>query len=265
MELEANLREDNFPFLSALFSEMKPEPNPEENLDLNSHFFHPPSPHDYKPNTLFQNSLHNFDNHHHHHSRGIDLNYSDQYHHHHLSSPLLGDHLGGSCTTIEGSSSNPFCGIDLTTIERFNPFDACYNHQPDHPNHVNVFPYVPAAAVSLQDSQKAVMHGGWGDYDDVSPRRHQDSHHHQIPAVQLPGAAQPASCIQLPPLINFQEIESAATPGVMLPPADEYSSNITQSQNELQKKKRLYMKKASKQEREAMIIKGQWTPQEDRF
>lgn len=109
------------------------------------------------------------------------------------------------------------------------------------------------------------MHGGWGDYDDVSPRRHQDPHHHQIPAVQLPGAAQPASCIQLPPLINFQEIESAATPGVMLPPADEYSSNITQSQNELQKKKRLYMKKTSKQEREAMIIKGQWTPQEDRF
>nr|WRO64667.1 MYB transcription factor protein [Rosa persica] len=254
MELEASIREENFPFLSALFSGMKPKPHP-GNLDLNTCFFKPYSPDgDYKPNTLFENPSH-FEN---QASRGIDLNYSDQYH---QSSPLLrGNHFDG--TTVEGSSSNPFCGIDLATMEGFNPFDACYN-QPYHHHHpnqqandVNVFPYAPAvSAVSYADSQKAVMHGGWG---------HQDHHNnHQIPDLQpLPVAAQAASYVQLPPLVNFQDIQSA-TPGVTL--ADEYSRSITPLANDLRKKKRHYMNKTSKEEREVMIIKGQWTPPEDRL
>nr|WRO64662.1 MYB transcription factor protein [Rosa persica] len=263
-------REGNFSFLSTLLSGMKPEPHP-ENVDLNTRLFKPPSPNgDYKPNTLFENPFH-FEN---QDSRGIDLNYSDQCH---QSSPLLsGNHVGG--TTVEGSSSNPFCGVDLATIKGFNqPFNACYN-QADNPNlqsnDVNIYPYAPTAAASFAGSQKAVMHGEWGDYDDAPRHRPQDQyhhqmpdyhHHHQMPAVQpLPEATQATSCVQLPPLVNFQEFESA-TPRVMLPSADEYSCNIIPKQNELGKKKRHYTKKASKDGREAMIIKGQWTPQEDRL
>ncbi|XP_004306352.1 PREDICTED: transcription factor MYB98-like [Fragaria vesca subsp. vesca] len=238
--------ESGFPLLSSYFSGAKQQAPP-ESLNQNSRFYRPPSsPHgNYKPNTLYNNHFH-FQN----QDRGIDLNYSDQYHH---TSPLLGG------TTIEGSSSNPFGGVDLPTIEGFSPFDACYNH----PNDVNVFPYASAAAVSFSDSQKAVMHGGWEDYDDEDLRhRHPHNHHHQMSSV-----AQEGSCVQLPPLINYQDIESAA-PRVMRPAVDEYSCNMAYMEHDqLSKKKRYYVNKASKQQEddEGTLIKGQWTEDEDRL
>ncbi|PQQ15798.1 transcription factor MYB98 [Prunus yedoensis var. nudiflora] len=87
----------------------------------------------------------------------------------------------------------------------------------------------------------------------------------------------PQSCIQLPPLINFGEFGSSSAMDISLP-SDEVTCNSSSSTEtefckrlsaEDQKKtKRLCMRRSTSSkvlQKKPTIIKGQWSPQEDRL
>ncbi|XP_008230943.1 PREDICTED: transcription factor MYB98 [Prunus mume] len=263
MELETNLKElDNFPFHSSLFSDsstpmkLKPEHPSNTNNGINS--LRPqlssssPPPPNCKP--LFSSLVPHFDPHHQH----LHL------HHHHHHQPLHGSHLNlnshshddfktssdhiNHFSTIEGSSSNPFSGIYYDT----NPHD---------------FVAVPLAPDGID------FHGARGSYWGAH-------HHHHLDGQEIPDdQAQmgPQSCIQLPPLINFGEFGSSSAMAISLP-SDEVTCNSSSSTeiefckrlsaDDQKKTKRLCMRRPTSSkvlQKKPSIIKGQWTPQEDRL
>ncbi|KAI5341190.1 hypothetical protein L3X38_020464 [Prunus dulcis] len=264
MELETNLKElDNFPFLSSLFSDsstpmkLKPEHPSNTNNGINSQHPQLSSSSSPPPNCkpLFSSLVPHFDPHHQH----LHL------HHHHHHQPLHGSHLNlnshshddfktssdhiNHFSTIEGSSSNPFSGIYYNT----NPHD---------------FVAVPLAPDGI------AFHGARGSYWGAH------HHHHHLDAQEIPDdQAQmgPQSCIQLPPLINFGDFGSSSAMAISLP-SDEVTCNSSSSTEiefckrlsavDQKKTRRLCMRRPTSSkvlQKKPSIIKGQWTPQEDRL
>ncbi|CAL9014630.1 unnamed protein product [Prunus brigantina] len=263
MELETNLKElDNFPFLSSLFSDsstpmkLKPEHPSNTNNGINS--LHPqlssssPPPPNCKP--LFSSLVPHFDPHHqhlhlhhHHHHHPLHESHLNLNSHSHDDFKTSSDHIN-HFSTIEGSSSNPFSEIYYNT----NPHD---------------FVAVPLAPDGIG------FHGARGSYWGAH-------HHHHLDGQEIPDdQAQmgPQSCIQLPPLINFGELGSSSAMAISLP-SDEVTCNSSSSTeiefckrlsaDDQKKTKRLCMRRPTSSkvlQKKPSIIKGQWTPQEDRL
>ncbi|KAH0984723.1 hypothetical protein GBA52_011900 [Prunus armeniaca] len=262
MELETNLKElDNFPFHSSLFSDsstpmkLKPEHPSNTNNGINS--LRPqlssssPPPPNCKP--LFSSLVPHFDPHHqhlhlhhHHHHQQLHGSHLNLNSHSHDDFKTSSDHIN-HFSTIEGSSSNPFSGIYYDT----NPHD---------------FVAVPLAPDGID------FHGARGSY--------WGAHHHHLDGQEIPDDQEqmgPQSCIQLPPLINFGEFGSSSAMAISLP-SDEVTCNSSSSTeiefckrlsaDDQKKTKRLCMRRPTSSkvlQKKPSIIKGQWTPQEDRL
>lgn len=150
--------------------------------------------------------------------------------------------------TIQGSSSKPFFGVPNPCI---NPFEGYTNGFSED------FNSYPSSMPSASDSQNGIfMHGNFHG----TSTRAISGYHPEIPGHS---SSQP----QLYPSLNFQEYGSAST--TKLPADDQLPCRAEQTRQHhkrVGKKKRpLHVRKASKIQKKSNIIKGQWTPQEDRF
>ncbi|KAH0984859.1 hypothetical protein GBA52_012036 [Prunus armeniaca] len=211
-----------------------------------------PPPPNCKP--LFSSLVPHFDPHHqhlhlhhHHHHQQLHGSHLNLNSHSHDDFKTSSDHIN-HFSTIEGSSSNPFSGIYYDT----NPHD---------------FVAVPLAPDGID------FHGARGSYWGAH-------HHHHLDGQEIPDdQAQmgPQSCIQLPPLINFGEFGSSSAMAISLP-SDEVTCNSSSSTeiefykrlsaDDQKKTKRLCMRRPTSSkvlQKKPSIIKGQWTPQEDRL
>lgn len=227
--LDTNSRED-FPFFASAFSDNPSKQQPE--LIYDNGF--PLESSSYKP--LFQNP-HHF-NHHHHQlpQNGSNLNFHTSL-----------DHFfpeGGS------SSSIPIFGVPTPSID---PFEAYTNGFSKDFGAYNSSSSLSSPSMPLaSDRQKGIfMHS-------FHPSTGITDHHQEIPVQTM-------AKTQIYPPLSFREFGSTSAKLTNELSCITAAAAETRFQKRVGKKKRIHvMRKASKAQKKSNIIKGQWTPQEDR-
>ncbi|XVF16384.1 hypothetical protein REPUB_Repub10bG0026800 [Reevesia pubescens] len=239
MEFDTSFRED-FPFLSTLFpdnnfnSTFKP--------DFGNAFF-PPLPD--SSSSSSKGLLHNF-----------ILN-PDQHHNHHYSTPNVNNNPHHFHQfSIDGSSKNPFFGVSSTCTDPFEPYTNGFS------NFLNA--YIPSLPFAPDHDHGTVNNNGlfqvegcWGfSKNKVS--------------AQPPPLPETDQSYDHQPL-NFQDQQPPVTAKL----ADEVSCVTADQTNGFQDKvdqkknnKRFFQTRrsgSSKALKKHIIIKGQWTPSEDRL
>ncbi|KAJ9152871.1 hypothetical protein P3X46_026382 [Hevea brasiliensis] len=227
MELDRKLREE-FPYLSSLLSEY---PLKQEIASVFSSHEAPLS-----SNKGLFHSIHHLDHHNHHLPINGPSLFNSQYHLDH---------------TIEGSSKNPFVGISATCIDPLEPFTNGFSN--------DLTAFVSAALLPVNGGESGddhrLLRGSlerrpFGDHnpqkiDETTDLLDQKfTYHHQS--------------------LNFEEMGSMNLAKV----PDEVScitaDNGYNKKTDHRKDKRFQIKKEGKIHKKSHIIKGQWTPQEDR-
>lgn len=240
MELERNnMRENNFSFLTSIF----PENNPLNNglpslLDLSS-----------SKASLFQNPYH-FDHRDNHH---LPLNGSNI-----LNSQTGFGHFTTELGSSSSSSSNPFqLGVSTPCID---PFEPCSN---GFTKDIVSTAYNSSVPFPSQ-SQNQVMHGliqsgtakpFWGNQNLTSSAQ-------PVPQTYLyPPATATSNLRDLGSSKNLPDDHNSCISTVDQKGCQKRSSSSAGQK----KRKRIHMiRKASKVQKKSNVIKGQWTPQEDR-
>ncbi|XVE83997.1 hypothetical protein DITRI_Ditri16bG0133400 [Diplodiscus trichospermus] len=236
MEFDASFRED-FPFLSSLFSDHNSSSFKSDD-DFGNGFLllgdgsssssssSPPSP------LCSKGLLHNFI-------------FSDHGHHSTPNDCLLNPHQFHQFS-IDGSSKTPFFGVCSTCTDRFEPFNTGFS------NDLNG--YAPSLSFA-PDACSAVNNGLFQGFQAESCW---DFSQNKASAQPLPETDQ--NFHQQPP--NFQDQQPQVTAKL----ADEFSC-VTADRNNQKKKQRFFQtrRSGSKALKKTEIIKGQWTPQEDRL
>ncbi|PON52486.1 Octamer-binding transcription factor [Parasponia andersonii] len=233
------MRENNFPLLSSLFPE-----NPLNNNGL-------PSLELFSSKALFQSNPYHFDHRDHNHHQ-LPLNGSNILNSQNGFRHFNSDQSGSS-------SSNPFLGVSTPCIDSFVPYTNGFSKDLSAFNSSVPFP---------SQSQSGVMHGlvqsstkpFWGNQNLISDQ----------PAVPETYDLYPSSTAAT---LNFRDVGSARN----LP--DDHVSCISTDDKKVcrkkssssssvgqKKRRRIHMiRKAGKVQKKSNVIKGQWTPQEDRM
>ncbi|XVE67900.1 hypothetical protein DITRI_Ditri09bG0025100 [Diplodiscus trichospermus] len=231
MEFDTNFRED-FPFLSSLFSD-----HSTFKTDFGNGFV--PLGGDVSgSSSSFKGLLHNFilpDQHNHNNSTDLNASVLNPYHFHQFSN--------------DGSLKNPFFGVSSTCTDPFEPYSNGFFN--DLNAYIPSLPFAPDDTVNNGHFQGFQSDGCWEfsqNKDSAQkPLPETDQSYHQT--------------------LNFQD----QPPPVAVKLTDELScvtadQNGYQSKVDQKKNKRFFQtRRGSKAIKKTNIIKGQWTPQEDRL
>lgn len=258
-----SFRSEDFPFLSALFPENNPLAllKPEEVDDENHHFHHPPS--NINNKALFHNFLVSDDDDGHEHQHH-QTNYSS-------SSSTVNSSYIGSLTndphhhqfTIEGSSGSPFLGLSPTCTNGLDGESQPTDHLTAYFN-MMIVPHVTQGAGMEDEANNFLQRSSWTDFS--------SSHEKMISSLFV---TQPLSDYQTE-AINYKQQEVVDEDDDLIPclaaaAAGQDISDVSAAADDhddnqrIVSSKRIAVKRGNRKSNSKVdIIKGQWTPQEDR-
>ncbi|XP_057983894.1 transcription factor MYB98-like [Malania oleifera] len=168
--------------------------------------------------------------------------------------------------SIEGSSSSPFFGL---STPRFNTFEAYANRLSSSTSSRNFNLSTKVMPSTMVGGNGSGSRSGSGSGSGVKYEFHQVIRgfldHHPSPRQRINPAQKEQSLPIYPALVNSQDIRSMST--CMLP--DDQVSCITAENGHYKeadlKKGRLQAKRKGQGREKSDVIKGQWTPEEDRL